>query len=178
LDNLYNNRVEAEEGDQAAADGEVDEQVFRKQYIPQTLEQVYDIERDAERIGRGEGTDLVYKDLLAEKVATDPPASGLNGATSSGGAGDDTVESDDDDDSSDVSESLFDKKDPRGKRFQDKDEKKVESVCAKLPLYAGTDELPQEHKKQVKEEKREARKTKLPKHIKKQMISASARQKR
>jgi RIO kinase 1 len=125
LDGLYNRRTETEEGDQAAADGEVDEQVFRNQYIPQTLDQVYDIERDAEKIGRGEGTDLIYRDLLAEKVAVDPPAGALNGAAAPGETEPDAVDGDDDSDSSNVSESLFDKKDPRGKRFQDKDEKKV-----------------------------------------------------
>ncbi|KAK9452210.1 RIO1 family-domain-containing protein, partial [Limtongia smithiae] len=41
-----------------------DDTVFRTMYIPQTLEQVYNIERDVARIGRGEGHDLVYKDLV------------------------------------------------------------------------------------------------------------------
>lgn len=53
--------------DEEAAQKQVDEKVFRQVYIPQTLEQVYDIERDVEVVGRGEGDDLVYKDLLAEK---------------------------------------------------------------------------------------------------------------
>jgi len=36
----------------------------------------------------------------------------------------------------------------------------------------------QEHKKTVKEEKREKRKEKLPKHIKKKLISSSSRHKK
>ncbi|KAF8243206.1 RIO1-domain-containing protein [Wilcoxina mikolae CBS 423.85] len=46
---------------------EEEEEVFRKTYIPRTLEDVYDYERDAEMVKRGEGADLVYNTLLAPK---------------------------------------------------------------------------------------------------------------
>ena len=36
----------------------------------------------------------------------------------------------------------------------------------------------QEHKKLVKEEKREQRKVKMPKHVKKRLVAASARHKK
>lgn len=39
------------------------------------------------------------------------------------------------------------------------------------------EENPQEHKKKVKEEKREARKTKIPKHLKKKLIAGSSKKK-
>lgn len=51
-----------------SAEKQVDEQVFRQVYIPQNLEQVYDIERDVAKIHNGEGYSLIYKDLLAEGV--------------------------------------------------------------------------------------------------------------
>ena len=148
VDRLMAERNEADE-DEAAQD-EVDTEVFRKQYIPQTLDQVYDAERDAQQMQAGGGGALVYKDLLADKVLQEPELdiaeqgtdvdSEVDGSTASGGSdrfseGDQT---------------------PRGKRFQDKDAKK-------------------EHKKQVKEEKREKRKEKIPKHVKKKLISQSTR---
>ncbi|KAI9767979.1 MAG: protein kinase rio1 [Geoglossum simile] len=161
LEKLYETRgAEDEDGENGR---EVDSAVFRQQYIPQTLEQVYDIERDADKIGKGEGQDLVYRSLLAEKVVNageqensgvelpsnsdneDSNSNELHSSADSGSGGDEN--------------GLFDRKTPRGKRFEDRDAKK-------------------EHKQKVKEEKREARKTKMPKHIKKKLISTSARQKR
>lgn len=127
---------------------EVDDEVFRNQYIPQTLDQVYDIERDAELVTKGNGDALVYQGLLADKVVTSKDEE------------EETEESSDDDDDEDSSEDQgkFEKGAPRGKRNMDKDTKR-------------------EHKKAVKEEKREKRKDKMPKHIKKKLISQTSRKK-
>lgn len=137
----------------------VDNEVFRKQYIPQTLEQVYDVERDAEQLQRGSGDALVYKDLLAEKVVK--PDDGLEHLES-----DQQIEGSEDESSSRSAggdegseDGSVTSRTPRGKRFQDKETKK-------------------EHKRQVKEEKREARAKKMPKHIKKKLISQSTKQKK
>jgi RIO kinase 1 len=122
--------------------------VFRQQYIPQTLEQVYDIERDAELVHKGEGEGLVYQALLADKVAA-------------GGEAEDDEDEDEDDESgsgSEVDQSLFEKGTPRGKKNMDHDEKVA-------------------HKKAIKEEKREKRKEKMPKHMKKKLVSQSSRRK-
>ncbi|KAF4556016.1 Serine/threonine-protein kinase RIO1-like protein [Elsinoe fawcettii] len=141
-----------------------DDEVFRQQYIPQNLDQVYDIERDAERIGKGEGDDLVYRALLANKVAEDQPAP-INDSTGGNADHVDSIEVEDvsGDGTGDSSDEYEDREDedsrPRGKRFQDKEAKK-------------------EHKKAVKEEKRERRKTKMPKHVKKKLVGESARGKR
>lgn len=67
LQTLFENRPEETEGDNA--DAEVETEVFRNQYIPQTLEQVYDVERDVGEVARGGQDNLVYRDLLAEKLA-------------------------------------------------------------------------------------------------------------
>ncbi|EHL02498.1 putative Serine/threonine-protein kinase RIO1 [Glarea lozoyensis 74030] len=149
LEQLFADRPEVEDTEQAVADNEVDTQVFRQQYMPQTLDQVYDIERDAEKIGKGQREDLVYRNLLADKVpmsgneadaedtiGEEEGSEGESGSGSEGGSEDD--------------ESRFEKGTPRGKRFQDRDVKK-------------------EHKKAVKEEKREKRKEKMPKHLKKRL---------
>ncbi|KAI9731249.1 MAG: protein kinase rio1 [Claussenomyces sp. TS43310] len=162
IEALYQTKQQVEEerggGDEAAAQQEVDNEVFRKQYIPQTLDQVYDIERDAERIQKGGEDELVYRNLLAGKVA---PAA--DGEETTRGSSSDTEDDEyglgSGDDHSADDESRFDKGPPRGKRFEDKESKK-------------------EHKKAVKEEKREKRKEKLPKHIKKRLVGSSARHKK
>lgn len=157
LEKLYEERPDG--NSENGADAEVDNEVFRNQYIPQTLEQVYDIERDAEQVGKGGQESLIYRGLLADKLASEAPATKDGTVPSSGDDRDDhsddsSANSGNGDDESDP----FAKKDPRGKRFEDKDAKK-------------------EHKKQVKEEKRVQREKKMPKHVKKKLISSSTRHK-
>lgn len=153
LEKLFASRTEAD--DEEELEDDVETAVFRQQYIPQTLDQVYDVERDAEKLQSGHGDDLVYRELLADKVtgtipqpedAIRPVQSGSDvsddaSTSGSGSEGDSNSEKD-----------LFAKKPPRGKRFEDKEAKR-------------------EHKRQVKEEKREQRTKKIPKHIKKQLVS-------
>ena len=154
LQTLFENRPEEVEEDDARA--EVDNEVFRNQYIPQTLQQVYDIERDAGEVAKGGQDNLVYRDLLAEKLAPEVPVA--DGGESVNDLEGDTQASSSDEAGSDNDVDPFAKKTPRGKRFEDKDAKK-------------------EHKKQVKEEKKEQREKKIPKKVKKQMISSSTRRK-
>lgn len=117
-----------------AAEVEVDNEVFRNQYIPQTLEQVYDIEKDAERIGLGEGDKLVYRNLLADQVVM--PKEGEDKASDEDESDEgDGAPLDSGDESSDDDESRFSKGPPRGKRFEDKDEKKVSALH---PLFIST----------------------------------------
>ncbi|MCJ1440119.1 MAG: protein kinase rio1 [Stictis urceolatum] len=151
LGDMMTNRPDEDEDE---AQKEIDNEVFRNQYIPQTLEQVYDIERDADRVAKGDQDDLVYQNLLADKVTTrqgqideDGEASGTGSESDRSGS---TCSQDEKDD--------FAKKTPRGKRFEDKEARK-------------------EHKKIVKEEKREHRKEKMPKHLKKKLINSSSRKK-
>ncbi|CEI38505.1 Serine/threonine-protein kinase rio1 [Fusarium venenatum] len=157
IDVLYENRADAT-GEDNAAQEEVDNEVFRNQYIPQTLEQVYDIEKDAQRVGEGQGNDLVYSNLLPDQVIAPKKADGEKGDEEEGS----TSDSDDgaslsDDDSH--NEADFEKGTPRGRRFEDKDEKKA-------------------HKQAVKEAKREKRKEKMPKHLKKKIVATSSRRKK
>ncbi|KAI1337872.1 RIO1 family-domain-containing protein [Xylariaceae sp. FL0016] len=142
-----------------AAKQEVDNEVFRNQYIPQTLDQVYDIEKDAEQIGEGEGSKLVYRNLLADQVVASNKAEAKGDALQSTDDESDEGASLDSDDESDDDESKFSKGQPRGKRFEDKDEKK-------------------QRKQAAKEAKSEKRKEKMPKHLKKRLVSASSRKKK
>ena len=122
LEKLFIERPDVEDSEQAVAAKAVDTEVFRQQYIPQTLEQVYDIERDAEKVGKGQKEDLVYRNLLADKVpmsGNEADAEDTMGGSSEQGSEDEDGESDTED------ESRFDKGTPRGKRFEDKDAKKV-----------------------------------------------------
>lgn len=157
LEELYRKRAEqdaAEGEDGVIRDDEVDNEVFRKQYIPQTLEQVYDVERDAELVGAGKGDSLVYQNLLASKKDGAAGAEGVEEEDDEeGGEG-----SEDDDEGSDEEggKEWREKGPPRGKRFEDKEEKKA-------------------HKQAVKEEKREKRKTKMPKHVKKNLVKNSGK---
>lgn len=153
IEKLFAARAEA--GDQEAE--EVDTAVFRQQYIPQTLEQVYDVERDAERIRDGGGADLIYGDLLATGKAKPTHAEDEDESDASGGVS--VSGSDSEAEGDGVERDPFAKKPPRGKRFEDKDSKR-------------------EHKAKVKEEKREQRANKMPKHLKKRLVSTSCRKKK
>lgn len=141
-------------------DDEVDNEVFRKQYIPQTLEQVYDAERDAEALRKGGRDALVYKDLLpdAKPHPRNQPPSSSDDEEEAGVALTDGEGSSSSDTESHGSTGSGPRP-PRGKRFQDKDEKR-------------------EHKKKVKEEKREKRKEKMPKQLKKKLVAQTSKKKR
>ena len=159
LDKLYEKR--AQDGEDEETGRDVDDEVFRQQYIPQTLQQVYDIERDGDKIQQGNSEPLVYQNLLADKVADGgavqpPDTSDLDDAARSSedeGVGD----SDSEGDESEREE--WGEQKPRGKRYEDKDTKR-------------------EHKQAVKEEKREKRKDKMPKHVKKKLVNQKGRGKR
>jgi RIO kinase 1 len=123
LDALYAAKEAGEEAqdlttDEAKAKQEIETEVFRQQYIPQTLDQVYDIERDAEQVGKEGASSLVYSNLLAgKKTEQDEEESDFE----SGGVSVSGEEEESDD------EARFAKGTPRGKRFEDKNIKKVNS---------------------------------------------------
>ncbi|CAG7559238.1 unnamed protein product [Fusarium equiseti] len=177
---LYETRADAD-GEDNAAQQEVDNEVFRNQYIPQTLEQVYDIEKDAQKVGEGQGNDLVYSNLLPDQVIAPKKADGeeADGDQEQGSTSDsDEGASLSGDDS--VNEADFEKGTPRGRRFEDKDEKKVCTpyLIPITPAMNFTDHSSQAHKQAVKEAKREKRKEKMPKHLKKKIVATSSRRKK
>jgi len=156
IEKLYTAREEAGATEESE---EVETAVFRQQYIPQTLEQVYDMERDAEKIRDGSGADLVYGDLLANGKTKPVPDTVDNADSESDASGRVSVSGSETSDNDDEEKDPFAKKPPRGKRFEDKDSKR-------------------EHKAKVKEEKREQRANKMPKHLKKKLVSSSQRKKK
>ena len=126
MEKLFVDRPAEVEGEKAAAEKEVQNEVFRQQYIPQTLDQVYDFERDAEKVGKGQKDDLVYRNLLADKA----PVSSGNEADGEDTAGGTSPPSENSSESSEDSddESRFEKGTPRGKRFEDKNAKRVSTM--------------------------------------------------
>jgi len=106
----------------------VENEVFRQQFIPQTLEQVYDVERDAELVNEGGQDDLVYRDLLVnkkdEKKLDVKKEDGSEDGEEEEEDDDEDENSQDDEGESSVDEADFEKT-PKGKKFEDKDAKKV-----------------------------------------------------
>ncbi|KAI8148250.1 RIO1 family-domain-containing protein [Fennellomyces sp. T-0311] len=132
----------------------IEEEVFMKSYIPQTLEEVVDAERDTLRVAEGKGKNLVYANLLGD--------SNFQASASVESAKDQVadlrIDSDSEDEDSSDEDSEDEENTPRGKRFEDKDAKK-------------------ERKQKAKEEARERRKQKLPKSEKKRKIKNSKKRK-
>lgn len=152
LEKLFATRRDIPNEQQDVAVDEVDAAVFRQQYIPQTLEQVYDVERDAEKLRSGHGKDLVYRDLLAD--TPDARAETAEEGAESDESGGVSIPGDSSESNPDSLADPFAKKPPRGRKFEDRDAKR-------------------DHKRQVKEERREQRTKKMPKHVKKRLINTT-----
>ena len=128
-------------GAHAAAD---EDSVFMRSYIPRTLNEVYDPERDVGVLSRGEGQKLIYKDTIGLVVPKDKEspveakrtvqfADGNLDTTADGdkdsaseesqsdGEGEDESDEEDEDDG-------FKERKPRGHRHEDKEAKKVHPI--------------------------------------------------
>jgi RIO kinase 1 len=114
---------------------EEEEEVFRQTYIPRTLEEVYDYERDAEIVKRGEGADLVYNTLLASKSADEEGSEEGNDLSD----GSDDGETDEEEDE-EAREKRFEKT-PRGRKHEDKTLKKVTVYHSSLSFFATANDL-------------------------------------
>jgi len=118
-------------GEEGAAEKEVQENVFRQVYIPRTLEEVYDIERDAAKVGRGEGQGLIYKDLLAASNNENRDGGGgvkLPLDSEGEGEEEDEEEEEGEEEEEELDENgnlIFKEKKSRGKKHEDKETKKV-----------------------------------------------------
>lgn len=129
-------------------DAEDEDAIFKQSYIPRNLNEVFDPERDVQRVLRGEKDQLIYSQTVGI-VAPTPAAAA---ASASGSASDDS-ESDSESDGEEGPEGRESR--PRGKRHEAKDEKR-------------------ERKRAQKEEKREKRKEKMPKKVKNAKIKKTS----
>lgn len=127
-----------------------DDAVFRSVYIPQNLEQVYDIERDVERVNRGEAAELIYGEMVITK-GVNPKEKEIEDEESENSSEESDSDDDDDDEWKDKPEAE--------RKFQDRD-------------------INKERKKQLKQEAKEKRQKKIKKHVKKKLISNSTKKKK
>lgn len=136
---------EAENGatEQSKKPSASDEAVFAQSYIPRALDQVYDPERDVARVLRGEGKGLIYADITgvasireSESAATSTAQvrfaaeDQFEGDESAGEENEEKGDesgsgSESEEESEEEGEGEYDERKPRGKKFEDKDEKKV-----------------------------------------------------
>ncbi|KZV88926.1 RIO1-domain-containing protein [Exidia glandulosa HHB12029] len=157
-----------------------DDAAFKEAYIPRSLNQVYDPERDVEKLNRGQGESLIYNTTIGVEPAKqqqregDPdhdqehedkqepkkpkPARATvhfeDGRDASGDELDDASDSGGEDEEGESKEPGFEDRKPRGHRHEDRDAKR-------------------DRKRAVKEEAREKRKNKMPKAEKKKRVNAT-----
>lgn len=91
-----------------------DDKVFMQSYIPRTLNEVYDPERDVDLVSRGTGQHLIYSDIIGVVGASE-------GITQMKMKEDVESSASDKDDQSEN----FEERQPRGHRNEDKEAKKV-----------------------------------------------------
>lgn len=136
-----------------------DDAVFRSVYIPQNLEQVYDIERDVERVNRGEAAELIYGEMVVTKDKVEELPEEENEEEAGSGEESGSDEEDNENESGDDSDSDEWRSKQTDRKFADREENK-------------------ERKKQLKAEAREKRQKKIKKHVKKKLISNSTKKKK
>lgn len=126
----------------------VEDAVFRSVYIPRSLNDVFDAERDVEKVKQGANDELIYKDLLR------PITSGEDGSFETSSESDTSEEDSDNEAIGDVWDQHWDTSSQTDRKFADRAANK-------------------ERKKQVKQENQEKRAQKLKKKDKKKLISRS-----
>ncbi|EPQ54934.1 hypothetical protein GLOTRDRAFT_106261 [Gloeophyllum trabeum ATCC 11539] len=164
------------QGDDAKKDAEAHEDaVFMQSWIPRTLTEVKNPERDLDILNRGEGDKLIYADTIglvkpamkktAEPCKEDTATEKGPGVRFAGDSEDSDTSSQEGSDEGEEGASVgedndngkpFQERTPRGHRHEDKEAKK-------------------ERKKAVKAEARERRQQKMPKAEKKRKIKATRR---
>ncbi|KAG1833987.1 RIO1-domain-containing protein [Suillus subalutaceus] len=148
-----------------------EDNIFLQSYIPRTLNEVYDAERDVEVLTKGDGKNLIY----AETIGLTHLTSGVSqegevrprvrfkgeGSSEDGDlvdegeyTSDSEEEGSEEPEAAEAGKDVFDPRTPRGHRHEDREAKK-------------------ERKKAVKTEAREKRKTKIPKAEKKRKTKSS-----
>lgn len=166
VDEVDEAQQQTEAAQQQQQQTEADDAVFRQSFLPRTLEDIYDPERDAALVRAGHVESLIYSGVtgLDEVYANEPPAT--QGEDGDDDDGDDDDGDDDDDEDSEANDSGDEGDDDTDaphttdeQRAKERDERKA-------------------HKKRVKEANRERRKTKMPKAEKKRRMKKSSARKK
>ncbi|OCH91220.1 RIO1-domain-containing protein [Obba rivulosa] len=138
----------------AGADAAHEDAVFMRSYIPRTLNEVYDPERDVGTLSRGEGEKLIYKDVIGivepkdtrhaergENAEAQPAQTDIGNGKAKGvrfeeeepsapneeDSEESSAESDEGDAEGSEGDTKFEQRKPRGHRHEDKEAKKVYS---------------------------------------------------
>ncbi|KAJ2253230.1 Serine/threonine-protein kinase rio1, partial [Coemansia sp. RSA 454] len=134
--------------DEQLAAVRLDDEVFRQSYIPRTLEEVYDYERDVKKINKGDKDELIYSNLLGPSNNDTVPAAAAvavpEAAEAELVAGVDAVNLNEEEGESDD-----------------------DNASDKSEFAEETKEEKKERQKAFKDANRERRKTKVPKFVKK-----------
>jgi len=174
----------------------VDEEVFKKSYIPRNLDEVIDIQRDVDMVESGKINDLIYSNIVGinagintgiknEKKVNNNEDINENkenldneikknednkvNSKKSNSENEDESEEDVNDEEDDEDNEDEDNEDEDDDDENDEDDEVKEGKLmksSKLKKYEDK-EAKKERKKQMKEEKREKRKNKIPKSVKK-----------
>lgn len=144
----------------------VNEEVFMQVYIPRTLDQVFDAEKDMNRAGKGELRDTFYQSVTGLRLdlggAQAVPALLQKDATSGNNNDDEAKETEKTDENNNDSDSASDDDSDDSEAEKKESNGKEEGKDGEPPKEL----TKKEQKKLVKEMNREKRKTKIPKHIK------------
>lgn len=144
-----------------------EDNVFLRSYIPRTLNEVYDPERDIDVLKGGEGKNLIYADTIGLVESAEEHHVRFDGdGSSESGVSESTS-----DEEAEAEGQGPERRVPRGHRHENREAKKV-CVLTKL-ITSGLGVRVQERKKAVKADAREKRKNKMPKVEKKRRIKNS-----
>ena len=155
--------------------------VFKESYIPRTLGELYDPEREVAALSLDDWQKPIYADTieLVQSEKKDSATADDVQTSDSKGLPTPLPQDDTQDSASDVSSEAegydtkpFEDKRPRGHRHEDRELKKVHSSTVP-PYRLSSDPHAQERKRATKAEQREKRKSKMPKAEKKKHIKAS-----
>lgn len=158
--NALHEKMEAmEEGESeyASNERELGERVFKDSFIPRTLDEVIDIERDVDQLTSGQTKDLLYTKFTGMSLNEQQPEPLPDKKFSCSES--DLSEEDTGSDNDSFSNSEFEGSTPEESNTLTKEEQR---------------KLRKENKQAVKEEKREKRKTKIPKKVKKRREKISS----
>ncbi|XP_064624994.1 serine/threonine-protein kinase RIO1-like [Lineus longissimus] len=142
----------------------IDEEVFKHSFIPRTLDDVVDIERDLKRAQKGQMGDILYHTVtgMKQNLTGTQEAPALLEASSGGGEGDD-------EDSKSEAWSVSDS----GGEDDSEEENSDNSKTNNTRIRGESPNTRRERKKVVKDAQREKRKDKMPKHVKKRKEKTS-----
>ncbi|KAG8946845.1 protein kinase rio1 [Tulasnella sp. 424] len=149
--------------------------VFRSSYIPRTLNEVVDPERDAEILRRGEGKSLIYDGVIGVTARSAKDA--RRDETAKGGVGGAPVDEARDEEYDEHSERGSQSEEEEGEEEEGEEEEGGEMLPKKAPTgRRGEDkEAKKERQRLQKEAAREKRKTKMPKAEKEARIRKTKR---